>query len=236
MVVHETYKGPNGWVTPAEVRVEESDGNRRASLIADGTPIEIGAIEKMSKSKKNTVDPTDIIESYGADTARWFMLSDSPPERDVIWTEAGVEGAHRFVQRIWRLVSDAAPHLAGIKAGKAKELRLGNLESRRDWGFAGDYVEAMWRMLQHDKPDSFVVGTGQTHSVREFCEAAFAHAGLDYRDFVVQDSRFYRPAEVDLLISDPARARAELGWEQKVSFEQLVAMMVEADMAGAGRP
>ncbi len=119
MVVHETYKGPNGWVTPAEVKVEESDGNRRASLIADGTPIEIGAIEKMSKSKKNVVDPDDIIASYGADTARWFMLSDSPPERDVIWTEAGVEGAHRFVQRIWRLVSEAAPHLAGVKAGKA---------------------------------------------------------------------------------------------------------------------
>ncbi|MGN6537295.1 MAG: leucine--tRNA ligase, partial [Mesorhizobium sp.] len=114
MVVHETYRGPNGWVTPAEVKVEDFDGSRKAFLLTDGTPIEIGAIEKMSKSKKNVVDPDDIIASYGADTARWFMLSDSPPERDVIWTEAGVEGAHRFVQRVWRLVSEAAPAVAGV--------------------------------------------------------------------------------------------------------------------------
>jgi leucyl-tRNA synthetase len=115
MVVHETYKGPSGWVTPAEVKIEEVDGKRKASLLADGTPIAIGPIEKMSKSKKNVVDPDDIIASYGADTARWFMLSDSPPERDVIWTEAGVEGAHRFVQRIWRLISEAAPLLEGVE-------------------------------------------------------------------------------------------------------------------------
>jgi leucyl-tRNA synthetase len=119
MVVHETYKGPEGWVTPADVKVEEADGKRRATLIANGAPVEIGPIEKMSKSKKNVVDPDDIIASYGADTARWFMLSDSPPDRDVIWTEAGVEGAHRFVQRLWRLISEAAPHLAGIEAKKA---------------------------------------------------------------------------------------------------------------------
>ncbi|MBX3579115.1 MAG: leucine--tRNA ligase [Rhizobiaceae bacterium] len=121
MVVHETYRGPEGWVTPAEIRVEEADGQRRATRISDGSPIEIGAIEKMSKSKKNVVDPDDIIASYGADTARWFMLSDSPPERDVIWTEAGVEGAHRFVQRIWRLVSEAAPLVAGTAAASVAE-------------------------------------------------------------------------------------------------------------------
>ena len=114
MVVHETYKGPDGWVTPVDVKVEEVDGKRSATLLSSGAPIEIGSIEKMSKSKKNVVDPDDIIASYGADTARWFMLSDSPPERDVIWTEAGVEGAHRFVQRIWRLISEAAPALAGV--------------------------------------------------------------------------------------------------------------------------
>ncbi|MGS1094431.1 leucine--tRNA ligase [Aquamicrobium terrae] len=119
MVVHETYKGAQGWVTPAEIRIEEVDGQRKARLLADGTPVAIGPIEKMSKSKKNVVDPDDIIASYGADTARWFMLSDSPPERDVIWTEAGVEGAHRFVQRVWRLVSDAVPVLSDVapKAG-----------------------------------------------------------------------------------------------------------------------
>ncbi|MCG6856535.1 MAG: leucine--tRNA ligase [Salaquimonas sp.] len=108
MVVHETYRGPQGWVTPAEVRIEETDGARRAFLIETGEELKVGPIEKMSKSKKNVVDPDDIISSYGADTARWFMLSDSPPDRDVIWTEAGVEGAHRFVQRLWRLVSDIA--------------------------------------------------------------------------------------------------------------------------------
>ena len=119
MVVHETYRGPHGWVQPADVRITEADGQRRASLSADGTPIEIGSIEKMSKSKKNVVDPDDIIASYGADTARWFMLSDSPPDRDVIWTEAGVEGAHRFVQRIWRVVSEAAPVLAKVRGRSA---------------------------------------------------------------------------------------------------------------------
>jgi leucyl-tRNA synthetase len=121
MVVHETYRGGGGYVTPAEVRVEEADGRRRALLIASGDEVEIGPIEKMSKSKKNVVDPDDIIAHYGADTARWFMLSDSPPDRDVIWTEAGVEGAHRFVQRVWRLVSEAAPALAGITPKPAHE-------------------------------------------------------------------------------------------------------------------
>ncbi len=125
MVVHETYKGPKGWVTPAEVKIEDVDGTRRAALLSDGTPIEIGPIEKMSKSKKNVVDPDDIIASYGADTARWFMLSDSPPERDVIWTEAGVEGAHRFVQRIWRMIAEAAPSLAGVAPQAATEGEAG---------------------------------------------------------------------------------------------------------------
>jgi len=124
MVVHETYKGPGGWVAPADVIVDEVGGERRARLIhegsASGTAIQIGAIEKMSKSKKNVVDPDDIIASYGADTARWFMLSDSPPDRDVIWTEAGVEGAHRFVQRVWRLVADTAPLLTGVEARSAR--------------------------------------------------------------------------------------------------------------------
>jgi leucyl-tRNA synthetase len=121
MVVHETYKGPQGWVTPAEVNIEEADGKRRATLIATGEEITIGSIEKMSKSKKNVVDPDDIIASYGADTARFFMLSDSPPDRDVIWTEAGVEGAHRFVQRVWRLISEAAPVLRGVAPAAAGE-------------------------------------------------------------------------------------------------------------------
>lgn len=121
MVVHETYKGPNGWITPAEIDIKDVDGVRSATMNDTGEPVEIGSIEKMSKSKKNVVDPDDIIASYGADTARFFMLSDSPPERDVIWTEAGVEAAHKFVQRIWRIIAEAAPELGDVKAASAMD-------------------------------------------------------------------------------------------------------------------
>jgi GDPmannose 4,6-dehydratase len=137
------------------------------------------------------------------------------------------ESPRRGLEFVTRKVSDG---VARIKLGRAKELRLGNLEAQRDWGFAGDYVEAMWRMLQQDKPDTYVVGMGETHSVREFCELAFGHVDLDYNDYVVQDERFYRPAEVDLLISDPSKARVVLGWEPSVSFKELVCMMVDADL------
>ena len=125
MVVHETYRlgtGNNGqWVAPADIRIEEIEGGRRATLLSSGEEVTIGSIEKMSKSKKNVVDPDDIIASYGADTARFFVLSDSPPDRDVIWSEAGVEGAHRFVQRVWRLISEAADVLAKAQSTPAKE-------------------------------------------------------------------------------------------------------------------
>jgi GDPmannose 4,6-dehydratase len=120
--------------------------------------------------------------------------------------------------------------VARIKLGLARELRLGNLEARRDWGFAGDYVRAMWLMLQQDVPDDYVVGTGHTWSVRQLCDTAFGYVGLDYREFVVQDERFFRPAEVDLLVADASKARRTLGWEPQVDFEQLVQMMVEADL------
>lgn len=121
MVVHETYRDGREWVAPVDVAIAEGEGTRTATRLSTGGPIEIGGIEKMSKSKKNVVDPDDIIASYGADTARWFMLSDSPPDRDVIWTEAGVEGAHRFVQRLWRLVSETAPRIAGADASPQSE-------------------------------------------------------------------------------------------------------------------
>ncbi len=119
---------------------------------------------------------------------------------------------------------------ARIKLGLTKELRLGNLEARRDWGFAGDYVEGMWLMLQQDEPADFVLGTGVTHSVREFCEAAFSYLGLDYNDYVIQDPRFYRPAEVDLLVADPGNAKEKLGWQPRVSFQELIQLMVNADL------
>ncbi len=137
------------------------------------------------------------------------------------------ESPRRGVEFVTRKIADG---VARIKLGLAKELRLGNLDAQRDWGFAGDYVEAMWRMLQQDEPDNFVIGMGETHSVREFCELAFGHVGLDYKEFVVQDERFYRPAEVDLLISDPSKARAVLGWEPSIGFKELVTMMVDADI------
>jgi GDPmannose 4,6-dehydratase len=121
-------------------------------------------------------------------------------------------------------------HAAKIKLGLAKELRIGNLDSQRDWGFAGDYVEAMWMMLQQETPDDYVVATGQTHSVQRLIEVAFNCVGLDWQQYTVQDEKFMRPAEVDLLIGDPSKAKAELGWSPKVSFEQLVEMMVEEDL------
>lgn len=120
--------------------------------------------------------------------------------------------------------------VARIKLGLTKELRLGNLESQRDWGFAGDYVEAMWMMLQRPEPEDFVIGTGETHSVRELCVLAFSHVGLDYEEFVVQDPRFYRPAEVDLLVADPKMAAEKLGWQPKINFEELIQLMVDADL------
>jgi GDPmannose 4,6-dehydratase len=137
------------------------------------------------------------------------------------------ESPRRGLEFVTRKITDG---VARIKLGMSKELRLGNLESRRDWGFAGDYVKAMWMMLQQDKPENFVVGTGETHSVREFCEIAFGYVGLDYNDFVIQDERFYRPAEVDLLVADPSKVRQELGWELTTGFKQLVTMMIDSDL------
>jgi GDPmannose 4,6-dehydratase len=137
------------------------------------------------------------------------------------------ESPRRGLEFVTRKISDG---VARIKLGMARDLHLGNLEARRDWGFAGDYVEAMWLMLQQEEAADFVVGSGETHSVREFCEIAFGHAGMNYEDFVVQDKAFYRPAEVDLLVSDSGKARAALGWKPRVGFEDLVRMMVDADV------
>ncbi len=137
------------------------------------------------------------------------------------------ESPRRGLEFVTRKITDG---VARIKLGLAQELRLGNLDARRDWGFAGDYVQAMWLMLQQERADNYVVGMGETHSVREFCEIAFGYVGLDYKQYVVQDERFYRPAEVDLLVSDPSKARTVLGWEPSVSFRELVTMMVDADL------
>jgi GDPmannose 4,6-dehydratase len=137
------------------------------------------------------------------------------------------ESPRRGLEFVTRKVAFGA---ALIKLGMARDLRLGNLDAKRDWGYAGDYVRAMWLMLQQDQPDDYVVGTGQTHSVRELCRVAFGHLGLDYHDYVKVAQRYIRPADVDLLVSDPTKARTVLGWEPSVSFEDLVVMMVESDL------
>src|SRR5213083_653748 len=137
------------------------------------------------------------------------------------------ESPRRGLEFVTRKVTDG---VARIKLGKAKELRLGNLDSGRDWGFAGDYVDAMWRMLQQPEPKDYVVGTGKMHTVRDLCAAAFGHVGLDWKKYVQVDPRFVRPAEVDTLLADAGRARNELGWTPQVSFERLVEMMVDADL------
>jgi GDPmannose 4,6-dehydratase len=138
------------------------------------------------------------------------------------------ESPRRGIEFVTRKVTDG---VARVKLGLASEVRLGNLDARRDWGFAGDYVEAMWRMLQQPTPSDYVVGTGQTHSVRELVEAAFQHVGLDWRKHVVIDPKYMRPAEVDVLQADPSKARRELGWSPRIAFAELVAMMVDADLA-----
>jgi GDPmannose 4,6-dehydratase len=144
---------------------------------------------------------------------------------------SGILFNHESPRRGLEFVTRKIAHgVARIKYGLSRELRLGNLEARRDWGFAGYYVRAMWMMLQQEQPDDFVIGSGATHSVREFCEVAFSHAGLDYEEFVVQDQAFYRPAEVDLLVSDASKAGAVLGWEPTVDFKGLVRMMVDAEL------
>jgi len=137
------------------------------------------------------------------------------------------EGPRRGIEFLPRKVSNA---VAKIKLGLADEVRLGNIDAKRDWGYAGDYVEAMWLMLQEDEPDDYVIATGETHSVREFLELAFDHVGLDWEKYVVIDEKFFRPAEVDLLVGDATKAREKLGWVPKTSFPELVKLMVNADV------
>jgi len=137
------------------------------------------------------------------------------------------ESPRRGLEFVTRKVTDG---VARIVKGRAGELHLGNLDARRDWGFAGDYVDAMWRMLQPPRPADYVIGTGEMHSVRELCELAFSHAGLDWQKYVTVDPRFVRPAEVDTLQADPTKARRELEWAPRTSFAELVRLMVDADL------
>ena len=157
-------------------------------------------------------------ESYGMHVSNGILFNHESPRR-----------GENFVTR------KITMGIAAIKKGKAKELWLGNLDARRDWGYAKDYVEAMWLMLQQPAPDDYVVATGETYSVRAFLEEAFSYAGLDWQEFVKVDPRYFRPAEVDVLLGDPTKARQTLGWAPRVTFKELVRLMVDADTDGQGR-
>jgi GDPmannose 4,6-dehydratase len=168
---------------------------------------------------------------YGVAKAYAHWITVNYRESYNLFTVSGIlfnhESPRRGLEFVTRKISDG---VARIKLGMAKDLHLGNLEARRDWGFAGEYVQAMWMMLQQDEPEDFVIGTEQTHSVRDFCELAFNCVGLNYKDYLVQDSRFLRPSEVDLLQSNTSKARSKLGWAPHVDIKGLVEMMVETDL------
>ena len=186
---------------------------------------------KVRETPQTEMTPFHPRSPYGVAKAYGHYISVNYRESYGMYTCSGIlfnhESPRRGLEFVTRKITNA---VARIKLGLEKTVSLGNLESQRDWGFAGDYVRAMHLMLQQPEPQDYVVATGETHSVREFCELAFGHVGLDYQDHVVTDSRFLRPAEVDLLIGDSTKARTELGWEPTVSFPELVRMMVDGDL------
>jgi len=192
-----------------------------------------GKVHEVPQSETTPFHPRS---PYGVAKAYGFYITLNYRESYDMFAANGIlfnhESPRRGLEFVTRKITD---QVAKIKLGRATELRLGNLDSKRDWGFAGDYVEGMWRILQADAPDDYVLATGETHTVREFCDIAFSRVGLNYQEHVVVDPRFVRPAEVDLLLGDPTKAKRELGWEPKVSFQGLVEMMVDADMERLSR-
>jgi GDPmannose 4,6-dehydratase len=188
-----------------------------------------GKVRKVPQTESTPFHPRS---PYGVAKAYAHWITANYRESYDLFATSGILFNHGSPRRGLEFVERKVSHgVARITLGLARELRLGNLDSRRDWGSAPDYVEAMWRMLQLDRPGDFVVASGETHSIRELCEVAFDHVGLDWREHVVQDRRFYRPAEVDLLIGDASHAMATLGWKPRTSFEELVRTMVDADLA-----
>jgi len=169
--------------------------------------------------------------AYGISKVAGYELTRNYREAYQAFAVNGILFNHESPRRGFEFVTrKITSGIARILAGEARHVALGNLEARRDWGHAREYVEAMWRMLQQDRPDDYVIATGETHSVREFCQAAFAEVNLDYRDYVVRDERFFRPAEVDLLVGNAAKARRVLGWEPKITFGELVREMIRGDV------
>jgi len=191
-----------------------------------------GKVEEMPQTEKTKFHPRS---AYGISKVAGFDLTRNYREAYDIHASSGILFNHESPRRGYEFVTrKITSGLARIVAGNARELRLGNLDAKRDWGHAADYVEAMWRMLQQDAPDDYVVATGKTWSVREFVELAFGYVKLDYRKYVVVDPQLYRPAEVDVLVGNPAKARARLGWSAHTSLESLVQQMVRADCAAVG--
>ena len=187
---------------------------------------------KVREIPQNELTPFHPRSPYGVAKTYGHFLTVNYRESFGLFAVSGIlfnhESPRRGLEFVTRKVSDG---VARIALGMATELRMGNLDAKRDWGYAGDYVPAMWAMLQQEQPSDYVVATGIAHSVRELCQIAFERIGADYEKHVVIDQRLYRPAEVDHLLGNPAKARAELGWEPRVSFEELVRMMVDADIA-----
>jgi GDPmannose 4,6-dehydratase len=191
---------------------------------------------KVVETPQRETTPFHPRSPYAAAKAYAFYMTVNYREAYGLYAVNGILFNHESERRGETFVTRKITRAVGrIKHGLARELFLGNLDAKRDWGHAADYVEAMWRMLQQDTPDDFVIGTGETHSVREFLELAFARAGLDWREHVKIDQRYFRPAEVDLLLADPTRAREKLGWTPRVTFSELVARMVDSDLALAAR-
>lgn len=186
---------------------------------------------KVRETPQSETTPFHPRSPYGVAKIYGHFITVNYRESYGLFACSGVLFNHESPRRGLEFVTRKISHgVARIKLGLAAELRLGNLQAKRDWGYACDYVRAMWLMLQQDQPDDYVIGTGQTHSVEEFVQIAFDHVGLDWRRHVIEDRRFYRPAEVDLLLANPAKAQQRLGWQPEVSFEQLVRLMVDEDL------
>jgi GDPmannose 4,6-dehydratase len=191
---------------------------------------------KVHETPQRETTPFHPRSPYGVAKVYGHFITVNYRESYDLFACSGILFNHESPRRGIEFVTRKITHgVARIKRGLARELRLGNLQARRDWGFAGDYVQAMWLMLQQPQPDDYVVGSGSMHSVEEFVQIAFDHVSLDWRKHVVTDPQFYRPAEVDLLLSDPSKARRMLNWHPKVSFKHLVTMMVDADIAAVDR-
>lgn len=191
---------------------------------------------KVVETPQKETTPFHPRSPYAVAKAYSFYITQNYREAYGLFACNGILFNHESERRGETFVTRKITRAVGrIKHGLQQELYLGNLDAKRDWGHAADYVEAMWLMLQQSEPDDYVVGTGETYAVREFAEKAFAHVGLDYRDYVKIDPRYFRPAEVDLLLADPSKAKTKLGWQPKVGFDELVKRMVESDLELAAR-